>query len=130
MHHFPFLSFCTFRSVLFSLVMKTVHYRSSKLQSIEEFRLRGKQISSEHIICLHVCVLSHVQLCNPMDCSPPGSSAHRIVQARILDGLPCPPPGDFPDPEIESESPVAPALQTDTCIYQSKYFGIFFGSFV
>ena len=23
-------------------------------------------------------------LCNPMDCSPPGSSVHRILQARIL----------------------------------------------
>jgi len=25
-------------------------------------------------------------------------------------GLPCPPPGNLPDPGIESESPVAPAL--------------------
>ena len=32
-----------------------------------------------------VCVLSHVLLfCNPMDCSPPGSSVHGIFQARIL----------------------------------------------
>ena len=23
-------------------------------------------------------------LCNPMDCSPPGSSIHEILQARIL----------------------------------------------
>ena len=32
--------------------------------------------------------LSHfscVQLCDPMDCSPPGSSVHRIFQARILE---------------------------------------------
>ena len=29
-------------------------------------------------------------------------------------GLPCPLPGDLPDPEIEPESPVAPALQTDS----------------
>ena len=27
--------------------------------------------------------LSHVQLCDPMDCSPPGSSVHRILQATI-----------------------------------------------
>ena len=27
---------------------------------------------------------SCVQLCNPMDCSPPGSSVHGILQARIL----------------------------------------------
>ena len=24
-------------------------------------------------------------LCNPMDCSPPGSSAHGIFQARVLE---------------------------------------------
>ena len=28
--------------------------------------------------------LSHVWLCNPMDCSLPGSSVHGILQARIL----------------------------------------------
>ena len=35
------------------------------------------------------CVLSHFSrvqlLCHPMDCSPPGSSAHGILQARILE---------------------------------------------
>ena len=29
--------------------------------------------------------LSRVQLCDPMDCSPPGSSIHGIFQARILE---------------------------------------------
>ena len=36
----------------------------------------------------HVCVLSHlsrVQLCDPMDHSPPGSSVHGILQARTLE---------------------------------------------
>ena len=28
---------------------------------------------------------SHVQLCDPMDCSVPGSSVHGILQARILE---------------------------------------------
>ena len=28
---------------------------------------------------------SHVRLCDPMDCSPPGSSVHGILQARILE---------------------------------------------
>ena len=28
---------------------------------------------------------SCVQLCDPMDCSPPGTSVHGILQARILD---------------------------------------------
>ena len=40
-----------------------------------------------------LCVLSHfshVCLCNPMDCSPPGSSVHRILQARILEWVAMP----------------------------------------
>ena len=36
-----------------------------------------------------------------MDCSLPGSSVHRISQARILDGLPFPSLGDIPEPGIE-----------------------------
>ena len=32
-----------------------------------------------------MCVLSRVPLCNPMDCSPPGSPVHVIFQARILE---------------------------------------------
>ena len=48
--------------------------------------------------------------CDPMDCSPPGSSVHGIFQARILEWLPFPSPGDLPDPGIE---PRSPALQAD-----------------
>ena len=50
-------------------------------------------------------------LCQPMDCSLPGSSVHGILQARILEntgywnGLLCPPSGDLPDPGIEPASP-------------------------
>ena len=54
--------------------------------------------------------LSRVRLCDPVDCNLPGSSVHGILQARILDGLPFPSPGDLPDPGIE---PGSPALQAD-----------------
>ena len=43
--------------------------------------------------CWCVCVLvaqSCPTLCNPTDCSPPGSSVHGILQARILDWVPIP----------------------------------------
>ena len=30
-------------------------------------------------------LLSHVQLCDPMDCSLPGSSIHGISQVRVLE---------------------------------------------
>ena len=39
-------------------------------------------------VCVYVKVLvapSCPTLCNPMDCSPPGSSVHGISQARILE---------------------------------------------
>ena len=49
-------------------------------------------------------------LCNPTDCSPLGSSVHGILQARILEGLPCPPPGDLPDPGMETKSLCLAAL--------------------
>ena len=39
-------------------------------------------------VCVYVCVLMHAQscltLCDPMDCSPPSSSVHEILQASIL----------------------------------------------
>ena len=59
-------------------------------------------------------VQSCLTLCDPMDCSLPGPSVHKIFQARILEGLPFPPPGDLPDSGTESEAPVSPALQVDS----------------
>ena len=50
-------------------------------------------------------------LCDPMDCSPPSSSVHGILQARILEWVAISFSKDLPDPEIESRSP---ALQADT----------------
>ena len=34
--------------------------------------------------CAVLCVQSCLTLCDPMDCGPPGSSVHGIIQARIL----------------------------------------------
>ena len=46
-------------------------------------------------------------LCDPMDCSPPGSSVH-------WSGLPFPSPGNLLDPGIEPTSPVSSALLADS----------------
>ena len=53
---------------------------------------------------------SCLTLCDPMDCSPPGSSVRGILQARILEWLPCSPPGALPDPGIKPECLLYPAL--------------------
>ena len=49
-------------------------------------------------------------LCGSMDHRPPGSPVHGILQARILEWVGFPSPGDLPDPGIE---PGSPTLQVD-----------------
>ena len=45
---------------------------------------------------------SCLTLCNSMDCNLPGSSVHRILQARILEWVATSSlPGDLPDPGIK-----------------------------
>ena len=54
-----------------------------------------------------LCLIAqlYLTLCNSMDYSPPGSSVHGILQARILGwGLPWPPPVDLPNPGIKPRS--------------------------
>ena len=53
-----------------------------------------------------------------MGCSPQGSSAHGISQARILSGLPFPSPGDLPDLGIESNSPTLKADSLPTELWR------------
>jgi len=55
-------------------------------------------------------------LCGPMDCSPPGSSVHGFSRQKYRSGLPCPPPGDLPDPGIKPVAPVAPAMLADSLL--------------
>ena len=52
-------------------------------------------------------------LCNPMECSPPGSSVHGILQARILEWVAVPSSTDLPNPRIE---PRSPTLQADSLL--------------
>ena len=77
--------------------------------------------------CLFCCILTgadyfvYVPACSvakscltlrSCDCSPPGSSVHGILQARILEwvGLPIPLPGDLSNQGVEPTSPASPIL--------------------
>ena len=57
-------------------------------------------------------------LCNPIDCSPPGSSVHEIFQARILGWVAFLFPGDLPNPGIE---PGCPELQADSLLTELQW---------
>ena len=71
------------------LLVNSIYLQSHKyLIPIRDAKLRPMQ----HQKC-NVCVLvakSCPTLCNPMDCSPPGSSVHGILQARILEWVAVP----------------------------------------
>ena len=60
---------------------------------------------ADDALYVHVCVLSCLTLCDPMDyiCQAPLSM--ESSRQEYWSGLPCPPPGDPPDPGIEPEPP-------------------------
>ena len=60
-------------------------------------------------------------LCESVDSSPPGSFIHGILQARILEWLPFPSPGDLPDPGIEPRSLALQADALPICTQESHF---------
>ena len=79
---------------------------------------------NDQLSCLCSITLPCLILCNPVDGSPPGSSVHGILQARILESshflvslvaqviknLPAMPPGHLPNPGIKLVTLASPAL--------------------
>ena len=73
-------------------------------------------------VCVCVCVRVHAQLC-PILCSPMDHQAplsRGFSRREYWNGLPCPPPGDLPNPGIK---PGSPALQADSLPSEPLYFG-------
>ena len=70
-------------------------------------------------------------LCDSMDCNLPSSSIHGITQARTLELVACPPPGDLPDwawrnrslnhvnilTKITQQEAVEPGVKTRTMLF-------------
>ena len=88
-------------------------------------------MEGEHTVC--ACMLGHfsrVQLLaalrtvahhDPMDCSPPGSSAMGFSRQEYWSGWPYPPPGDLPDSGIEPSSLCLPRWQEG--LYHWRHLG-------
>ena len=81
--------------------------------------------------CVYIhacCTQSRLTLCDPMDCGPPGSAAHGISQARILEWVAVSFSGGSSWPGIK---PRSPASQVDSlpaelsgntlCTYMMSY---------
>ena len=57
------------------------------------------------------CIFPNISICDPMDCSRPGSSITEFSKQEYQSGLPVPSPGDLPKSGIE---PRSPTLQADS----------------
>ena len=55
-----------------------------------------------------------------LDCGPPGSSVHGILQARILKWLAFPSPGDLSSPGLEPPSLSSPVPQADSVLLSRR----------
>ena len=71
--------------------------RSCQLLSLSEVCPSSLPRRTSLCACVCVCVCMYAKslqscltLCDPMDCSPPGSSVHGILQARILEWVAMP----------------------------------------
>ena len=60
--------------------------------------------------CLCSCAQSCLTLCDCMDCRPPGSSVHGILQARVLEWVAIPSSRESSQPSIKPASLASPAL--------------------
>ena len=92
----------------FARHQKLIQHCESTFTSI--FKRRKKKNRS---VLSCVCARSlqtFLTLCDPMDHSLPSSSVHGILQARILEWVPCPPPGDILNPGIKPMSLTSPVL--------------------
>ena len=90
-------------------------WSTSQLTTTEDLSFQSSRyvlLNDNLLDKFRVCLVTQLclTLCDPMDCSPPGSSAHRILQAcpGILhwSGLSFPSPKNLPDPGIERRFPV------------------------
>ena len=104
--------------VLFAAMLnwKQVSLSGDTLKLGEEIRAKDvdcKVISIKEIVEAELCLViqSCLTLCNPMVCSPPSSSVHWILQARILQWVAIPSSKGSSQPRIE---PRSPALQVDS----------------
>ena len=93
-------------------IKETVPFTTSKI--IKYLGNWGKRLALrtqlQCVMCVRVCTQACTALCNPMACSPSGSSVHGISQARTPEQVAFPIPVVLPDPGTKPTSPVSPAL--------------------
>ena len=120
------------RVSVYCMIAFVWHVWQKKIMTVVASRIRvgprrdmREQYMKVKVLVIQLCST----LCDPMGCSLPGSSVHGILQAKYWGGLPFLSPGDLPNPETESRSPV---LQADSLLSEPPgklimYFGRLWG---
>ena len=75
---------------------------------------KWKWKAAYQIPCCCLVVQLCLTPCDPLDCSPPGSSVHGILQARILKWVAMPSSRASSPPSDQTSSPASSALQADS----------------
>ena len=115
---FQFFWFIFLPGVFKSLCVVSQYLRYLQVNYYEKNSLPIWSFISSFMNCLPWLWVSEATqscptLCGPVDCNPPGSSIHVILQARILEWLAISFARDLPNPGIE---PRSPALQADSLL--------------
>ena len=76
------------------------------------------------LIGLCACSQSCLTLCDPMDCSPPGSSVHGILQARTLQWVVMPSSRGSSQPRNQTRSSWVSCIGNRNALIQTKYFSV------
>ena len=69
-----------------SFILRACHFRNQSIEYLNILKYSNGISLCMHAKSLQLCLT----LCDPMDCSPPGSSVHGILQARTLEWITMP----------------------------------------
>ena len=72
-------------TVIIIMTITAIVHRALTSGSKNLSSIKSPTIYNISMRCMCAQPLSHVQLCDPIDCSPPGSSVHGILQARTVE---------------------------------------------
>ena len=103
------------KTALWGYRIKNSHHWPKQVGTDVIWSVWGKNWKMSRCMCAKLLQLQlHSTLCNPMDCSPQAPLSLGFSRQEYWGRLPCPSPGDLPDPGIKRVSPLAPALQADS----------------
>ena len=74
-------------------------------------------------MCVCLVTQSCPTLCNPRDGSPPDSSVHGILQAKVLEWVDVPSSRDLPDPGIKPSGSLMSTALADRFFTTSNHLG-------